>query len=163
MNERQYGNKVPTAVKKAGELMKRFGIPKRQSNSGDGGSPPVPGLAIVAGEEYRLAPLDDGSMMMEVGEEMLEEKRMDPIVYVMVLYLHDESAPQEVIELAARFVQIAYRFDYNKNTVKGLFFYCKSNNIKNGDRYKEAMALVDGAISTHKAETLVEICKGIII
>ena len=70
---------------------------------------------------------------------------------------------QSEIELAARFSQIVYRFQNNKNTVQGMFFYYKSNQVKNGGRYKEAMALAREPFSVTKAETLVEICRGIII
>jgi hypothetical protein len=162
MNERQYCSRVPDVIKKTEELMQKRGVPKGRSLD-EGDSLELPRLVFVAGEEATLVPLDDGSWVMEVGDECREDKRLDPVVYLFALFLQKESNPPERRELAARFLQIVFRFQYNKNTVRGLFFYCKMNKIKNGDQYKQAMAMAGKSYSDEVAQRLVEVCRGIII
>jgi hypothetical protein len=163
MNNRQYTNRVPDILKKTEELMDKYGVPIRDSWRNPKTELLLPPLVFVAGEEFALVPMDDGSLVMEVGEECRDDKRLDPVVNMLVLFLHKEEFSQGRMELAARFIQIIYRFQYNKNTVKGLFFYCKMNNIKNGDRYKEALAMTNDTFTIKVAESLSEICRGIII
>ena len=143
--------------------MEKRGIPIRKSWRSASDALLLPRLVFVAGDEYSLVSIDDGSQVMEIGEECRDEKRLDAAVNLLVVFLHDEGATQHDILLAAQFIQIAYRFAYNKNTVQGMFFYYKMNEIKNGNRYKEAMALARKPFSVDAAETLVEICLGIII
>ena len=179
--------------------MEKRGVPVVDSFHKSGKAIELPPLVFVAGEDYMLVPMDDGSVFMEIGEECRDDKRFDPVVYLFVHYLHQETTTnlnsavermhmaqdldspckpisytshtrstaefrlKQDVELAARFIQIAFRFAYNKNTVKGLFFYCKMHDIKNGDRYKEAMAMANGPFNAEVAATLNEICQGIII
>ncbi|MBF0381900.1 MAG: hypothetical protein HQL69_12835 [Magnetococcales bacterium] len=163
MNNRQYRNKIPDILTKTLELMGERRVPIRSSWQNSGELAQIPELAFVPGEEYRLVSGVNGSMLMEIGEEFVDDKRLDPVVYLLTTFLHDEASSKDEIELSARFIQIAYRFKYNKNSVKGLFFYCKINDIKHGDKFKEATAMASNSFSVEDAMLLTNICKGIII
>jgi hypothetical protein len=163
MNIRQYRNQIPDILIKTEELMGKKGVPVRNSWQNCRDLSKIPDLYFVVGEEYRLIPVEDGSLVMEVGQECVDDKRLDPLVYLLTMFLHDDNSPMHLVELSARFVQIAYRFKYNQNSVKGLFFYCKINNIKHGEKHKEAIAMASSNFTIEGAEILTDICKGIIV
>ena len=178
MNERQYRNRIPDILRKTQALMRERKVPIRASWLQAEKEKPFPAIIFVDGAEVRFTMSENDSGHLKVGRDHVEESRFDPVVHAMAYFLQDrttvkgngqdkqEPGTTEPLHdrptLAASYIQTVYLFKYNRNTVKGLFFYCKMNNIKNGDKYFQAQELASGIFDVEKAIALNEICKGII-
>ncbi|MBF0368942.1 MAG: hypothetical protein HQL52_05725 [Magnetococcales bacterium] len=191
MNERQFVNRLPELIDKTLKLMKEKGVPIHPSARKAqvlGREMPIP-VTFVEGERADLIfegdempanviPMDPRGIpawRLEVGEDLLMEGRLDPVVNAIV-HLFQDANPEEKaafsrlekegetrqnhpLEMVAAFIQGVYRFTYNKNTVKGLFFYCRMNDIKNGDRLHEATSLSGKRYHPEHARVFNEICR----
>ncbi len=191
MNERRFINQIPDLVNKTFTIMMEREVPIREAfHNLPRVGPPMISVAFEEGEGARMEalsagrviPLDTdaaGPFQMWVGRGCLEEGRMDIAVHALArLFQHStpeeeralarlaEGSPERFghrLEVEAGYVQMIYRFQYNRNTVKGLFFYAKMNDLKNGDRFEEAKGLSQGGFDPQKAARLNEICRGIVL